>query len=293
MLTSGRNPKVVAAVRLKKRALREADRRFLVEGAQAVAEALAEDGRLESLFVEDDLDPLAVRAKQAGVDRRPRHGPGHGTADVHRHPTGRRGDRPVRRRDPRGAGPTGRGRPLARGPRSRQRGHGAPLGRCCGRRRRRVRRQLGGRVQRRRASARRPARSSTSRWCGTSRRRTRSRPSGTEGSPSSPWTCTATRTSSRRSSRPRWRSSSGTRRAASPTSRSATAERRVRVPQAGRAESLNLAAAATVCLFEWVRASRATTGPRGAGRGRRARHPVAADGHEGVRLRARQAVGRT
>lgn len=67
MLTSGRNPKVAAAVRLKKRALREADRRFLVEGAQAVAEALADDGRLESLFVEDDLDPLAIRAKQAGV----------------------------------------------------------------------------------------------------------------------------------------------------------------------------------------------------------------------------------
>ena len=67
MLTSGKNPKVVAAVRLKKRALREEDRRFLVEGAQAVAEALAEDGRVESLFVEDDLDPLAIRAKQAGV----------------------------------------------------------------------------------------------------------------------------------------------------------------------------------------------------------------------------------
>jgi RNA methyltransferase, TrmH family len=67
VLTSGRNPKIVAAVRLKKRALREADRHFLVEGVQAVAEALAEDGRLESLFVEDDLDPLALRARQAGV----------------------------------------------------------------------------------------------------------------------------------------------------------------------------------------------------------------------------------
>jgi RNA methyltransferase, TrmH family len=67
VLTSGRNPKIVAAVRLKKRALREADRRFLVEGAQAVAEALAEEGRLVSLFVQDDLDPLAIRAKHAGV----------------------------------------------------------------------------------------------------------------------------------------------------------------------------------------------------------------------------------
>jgi TrmH family RNA methyltransferase len=67
VLTSAKNPKVAAAVRLKKRAFREEDRRFLVEGAQAVAEALAEDGRLLSLFVREDIDPLAIRAKQAGV----------------------------------------------------------------------------------------------------------------------------------------------------------------------------------------------------------------------------------
>jgi TrmH family RNA methyltransferase len=67
VLTSARNPKVIAAVRLKKRALREAERRFLVEGAQAVAEALADDGRLLTLFVKDDLDPLAIRARHAGV----------------------------------------------------------------------------------------------------------------------------------------------------------------------------------------------------------------------------------
>jgi TrmH family RNA methyltransferase len=67
VLTSARNPKVVAAVRLKKRALREEDRCFLVEGAQAVAEALTDQGRLLSLFVSDALDPLAVRATQAGV----------------------------------------------------------------------------------------------------------------------------------------------------------------------------------------------------------------------------------
>lgn len=67
MLTSAKNPKVVAAVRLKKRALREEERCFLVEGAQAVAEALADDGRLLSLFVSEDLDPLAMRARQAGV----------------------------------------------------------------------------------------------------------------------------------------------------------------------------------------------------------------------------------
>jgi RNA methyltransferase, TrmH family len=67
VLTSAKNPKVVAAVRLKKRALREEERAFLVEGAQGVGEALAEDGRLRTLFVRDPLDPVAVRAGQAGV----------------------------------------------------------------------------------------------------------------------------------------------------------------------------------------------------------------------------------
>lgn len=71
MLTSAKNPKVVAAVRLKKRALREEDRAFLVEGAQGVGEALVEDGRLRTLFVRDPLDPVAVRAGQAGVSVEP------------------------------------------------------------------------------------------------------------------------------------------------------------------------------------------------------------------------------
>ncbi|MEO8423508.1 MAG: TrmH family RNA methyltransferase [Actinomycetota bacterium] len=68
MLTSIRNPKVAAAIRLKKRAFREEDRCFLVEGAQGVGEALERSGQLLSLFVIDDLDPLAVRARQTGVD---------------------------------------------------------------------------------------------------------------------------------------------------------------------------------------------------------------------------------
>ena len=40
----------------------------------------------------------------------------------------------------------------------------------------------------------------------------------------------------------------------------AAADARVRVPQSGRAESLNLAAAATVCLFEWRRRRLPRTG---------------------------------
>jgi TrmH family RNA methyltransferase len=68
VLTSLRNPKVAAAARLKKRAFRDQDGRFLVEGAQGVAEALAEPGRLATLFTTDDRDPVAVRAREAGVD---------------------------------------------------------------------------------------------------------------------------------------------------------------------------------------------------------------------------------
>ena len=50
MLTSIKNPKVAAAVRLKKRAFREEDRRFLVEGAQAVGEALDATRPRSTLF---------------------------------------------------------------------------------------------------------------------------------------------------------------------------------------------------------------------------------------------------
>ena len=67
MLTSVKNPKVAAVARLKKRAFRDEDRAFLVEGGQGVAEAL-DAGALSSLFVLDDLEPLAVRARQAGVE---------------------------------------------------------------------------------------------------------------------------------------------------------------------------------------------------------------------------------
>lgn len=68
MLTSIRNPKISAAIRLKKRAFREEDRRFLVEGAQGVGEALEEPGRLETLFVTDDLHALGIAGSQRGVD---------------------------------------------------------------------------------------------------------------------------------------------------------------------------------------------------------------------------------
>ncbi len=62
------DPKVAGAVRLRKRSFRDQDRRFLVEGAQGVREALSEDPpRLDALFTSDPLHELAVRASQLGV----------------------------------------------------------------------------------------------------------------------------------------------------------------------------------------------------------------------------------
>jgi TrmH family RNA methyltransferase len=68
VLTSAKNPKVAAAMRLKKRAYREEDHRFLVEGAQGVREALEPPIALETLFTTAADDPLAVRARQLGVE---------------------------------------------------------------------------------------------------------------------------------------------------------------------------------------------------------------------------------
>ena len=68
MLTSIKNPKVASAARLKKRAFRDEDRRFLVEGAQGVGEALGDPARLHEVFVINAQDPLAIRARQSGVD---------------------------------------------------------------------------------------------------------------------------------------------------------------------------------------------------------------------------------
>jgi TrmH family RNA methyltransferase len=67
VISSFRNPKVAAAVRLKKRALREEARSFLVEGAQTVAEALSSDGGLSALF-HTEMHPLVVRARELGVE---------------------------------------------------------------------------------------------------------------------------------------------------------------------------------------------------------------------------------
>ncbi|MGZ8612141.1 MAG: TrmH family RNA methyltransferase [Actinomycetota bacterium] len=68
MITSTRNERVAEALRLKKRALRDGERRFLVEGAQAVAEALASGGGLARLYHTDPTHPLVARARDAATE---------------------------------------------------------------------------------------------------------------------------------------------------------------------------------------------------------------------------------
>ena len=69
MITSVRNPRVADAVKLKKRAFREREREFLVEGLQAVGEAVGTGPGLTTLFVSslDGNEPVVRRAEQAGT----------------------------------------------------------------------------------------------------------------------------------------------------------------------------------------------------------------------------------
>ncbi|MFL6137945.1 MAG: TrmH family RNA methyltransferase [Frankiaceae bacterium] len=71
MLTSPRAPRVAAARRLARRAMRQAERRFLVEGPQAVAEALAEPGAVVEVFATAEagerVAALVAAAGSAGL----------------------------------------------------------------------------------------------------------------------------------------------------------------------------------------------------------------------------------
>src|SRR5437763_1159495 len=60
---------ILEAVKLKKRAFRERDRMFLVEGAQGVEEAIAAGPGLSTLFVtqDDGAGALVLRAEQSGT----------------------------------------------------------------------------------------------------------------------------------------------------------------------------------------------------------------------------------
>ncbi|RZS89354.1 TrmH family RNA methyltransferase [Motilibacter rhizosphaerae] len=73
LVTSSRNPRVAAARRCAKRSFREQDRRFLAEGPQAVREALAcTPSLVSSVLVTDELagrEPeLLAAASAAGAD---------------------------------------------------------------------------------------------------------------------------------------------------------------------------------------------------------------------------------
>ncbi len=71
MITSVSNKRVAKAVRLKKRAIRETDRRFLVEGAQGVTEAVASGVPVHEVFhtpgSAERLSPVLERAGAAGI----------------------------------------------------------------------------------------------------------------------------------------------------------------------------------------------------------------------------------
>ncbi len=68
MITSVRNPKVAAALRLHKRAFRERARAFLVEGTGAVEEALGRPGGVSAVFCTDPAAPLLDGARGSGAE---------------------------------------------------------------------------------------------------------------------------------------------------------------------------------------------------------------------------------
>jgi TrmH family RNA methyltransferase len=68
VITSVRNPRIAAALRLHKRAFRERARAFLVEGAGAVEEALGRPSGVSTLFFTDPAGPLVERARGSGTD---------------------------------------------------------------------------------------------------------------------------------------------------------------------------------------------------------------------------------
>ena len=75
MISSIHNKRVARAVRLKKRAMREKDRRFLVEGALGVAEAIASGTKVEEVFTTPEpgprLDAVIEAAERSRVPVRP------------------------------------------------------------------------------------------------------------------------------------------------------------------------------------------------------------------------------
>ena len=260
-----RTPRVVAARKLLRRAGRDRAGRFLVEGAQAVREALRRRDGARAVRHGDGRRAASGAGRGRARGRRPGppgHRPGRGGALGHRHPAG-----PLRRlRPPRRARP-GRARRAARPRRGAgrrrgpgQRGHRRPRGRRRGRRCRPARgrhrgpaqRQGGAGVHRQRLppSARpRPRRGRRARGLPRCRAHPRWSPTAAAS-----WTCTTRRAAAVLAGPTAW-VFGGEAHGLAPEL-AAAADHRVRVPIHGRAESLNLATAAAVCLYASAQASR-------------------------------------
>jgi RNA methyltransferase, TrmH family len=68
VITSVRNPRVAAALKLHKRTFRDRERAFLVEGAQVLVEAIGSGRGLSALFHGEPSGELVRRAAEAGAD---------------------------------------------------------------------------------------------------------------------------------------------------------------------------------------------------------------------------------
>ncbi len=104
-ITSTRNPRVKAIAALSRKKVRDAEGRYLVEGPNAVGEALA-DGVVDEVLVADDLDPGPYRGQGVQVTvvspsrprahRRRDDPPGRGRGRPHRDRRAGLGGRPGR-----------------------------------------------------------------------------------------------------------------------------------------------------------------------------------------------------
>ena len=259
-----RSARVVAARKLLRRAGRDRAGRFLVEGAQAVREA-QRHGRVREVFVTDAA--AARHPDLLGAGARVDHRAGRGEPLRHRHAAGhlrrlrpaRRAARRGRSRVRRSSSPCASRWPI---PATRARSCGWPTRRgptpSCSRATRSTRTTA-------RRCGRPPARCSTSPSRASATPPPRSTPAARPGSPRSSPTRTASSTcTTRRSHRCSPGPSPGysvARRTAFRRPLPERADHRVRVPIHGRAESLNLATAAAVCLYASVGARRLRSAP--------------------------------
>ena len=260
-----RAARVVAARKLLRRAGRDRAGRFLVEGAQAVREALRH-GRVRELFVTDAAAARHPELLGAGARVRITDRAAASLSDTVT-PQGIFAvcdllDVPLDRALARCAAARRR---VRRGGRSRQRGHGRAGRRRGGRRRRRARGRHGRPAQRQgRAGVHRlrvpPPHRARARHRGRARRLPRGRAHhARRRRATASSTCTTRR--SRRCSPGPSPGYSVARRTAYRRPLPERADHRVRVPIHGRAESLNLATAAAVCLYASVGARRLRSAP--------------------------------